>query len=263
MSFQFLLDNAILILFAFARIGALVLSSPMLNSNAIPALAKAGLSLALGVICVPHMVKSGYPAPLDSSGFIIALFGEVAIGLTMGLIVQVYFSVFQIAGELFTTQIGFSASNVFDPMGEIEMPIFGQFFNLIGLYLLLSVDWFHQLFFRGLYLSFSSIRPSNFLNNQEFLNDFFLKSLGMIFGYALQIAIPVVMILLVMSVTVGLLAKAAPQLNLLMLGFPVNIMVGFLIIFLVGPSMLNYFFKVMQMGWDFVQRWFMSLGGAI
>lgn len=263
MTFQFLLDNSVLILFAFARIGAIVFTVPMLSSNAIPSLAKSGLTLALGVVCIPHMVANGYKPQTDSVNFIFGLLGEIGIGLTMGLIIQIYFSVFQIAGELFTTQIGFSASNVFDPMGEIEMPIFGQFFNLIGLYLLLSVDWFYQLFFRGLYLSFCNIRPSNFFNGQEFLNGFFLKGMGMVFGYALQIAIPVVMILLVMSVTVGLLAKAAPQLNLLMLGFPVNIMVGLLILFLVGPSMLNYFFKVMQMGWDFIERWFMSMGGAI
>lgn len=265
MNFQFLLENSPLLLFAIARIFALLFVSPLFSSNSIPALAKAALALILSVITLPHLVANGYSFPNSAGAFFLLLAGEVAIGLTMGLILQIYFSAFQVAGELFTTQIGFSASNVFDPMAEVELPIFGQFFNLIGTYLFLSVESFNKLFLHGLYYSFIKIRPENLFaaDASAFLNKFFISGIGMMLAYAMQMAIPIVMILLVMSVTVGLLAKAAPQLNLLMLGFPLNITVGLALLFLVVPSMLNYFAKVLDKCWVFIEQWIMKTGGAI
>lgn len=263
MSFQFIVQHSPLLLFAIARIFALLVASPLFSSNAIPSLAKGALALILSVVTLPYLVTHGYLFPNSAGSFLLLLLGEVVIGLTMGLIVNIYFVVFQIAGELFTTQIGFSASNVFDPMAEVEIPVMGQLFNLIGMYLFLSVDSFHKLFLNGVYLSFVNIRPSNFFASTEFLNRFFLGSIGMILTYSLQIAIPIVMILLVMSVTVGLLAKAAPQLNLLMLGFPLNIAVGFSLLIFVAPSMLNFFMKVLETGFQTLREFILETGGVI
>lgn len=260
MSFQYLFQHAPLLLFAVARIAALIFTAPLLNSRAIPPMAKAGLALMISVVTVPHMVQNGYTFP-DSAGlFLILMLGEVAIGLTMALIIQLYFSIFQLAGQLFTTQIGFAASQVFDPMGEVELPLTGQLFNMAGMYLFLSINGFHKLFMSGVYLSFTKIRPSTLFSGGEYLNEFFITAMGRIFTYSLQIAFPIMATLMIMSVTMGLLAKAAPQMNLLMLGFPINITVGFLILILIFPPMINYFVKIIETGFDEVLN-FLGAGG--
>ena len=248
MSFQYLFENAPLLLFAFARIAALVFTAPLLNSNAIPPLAKAGLSLSVSIITIPHLVANGYAIPTTAGFFIMLLLGEVLIGLTMGLIINLYFAIFQLAGQLFTTQIGFAASTVFDPMGQVSLPLTGQFFNMAAMYLFLSINGFNRLFMNGVYLSFIKISPRSFFNASEYLNNFFLGSFAMMFYYALQIAFPIMATLFMISMTMGLLAKAAPQMNLLMLGFPINIMVGFSIIIMIMPSMINFFVKIFEKG---------------
>jgi len=262
MSFQYLFENAPLLLFAFARIAALIFTAPLLNSNAIPMLAKGGLSLSIAIITIPHLVANGYVFP-DSAGlFLLMLLGEVLIGITMGLIIQVYYAIFQLAGQLFTTQIGFAASQTFDPMGEVSLPLTGQFFNLTAMYLFLSINGFNRLFMNGVYYSFIKISPQTFFNSSEYLNKFFLNSLGMMFYYSLQIAFPIMATLFMISVTMGLLAKAAPQMNLLMLGFPINIMVGFSIIVMIMPSMINFFVRVLEKAFGEILN-FIQAGAAV
>lgn len=261
MSFQYLFEHSPLLLFVFARVVALVFTAPLLNSGAIPAMVKAGLSLAVAIVAIPHLVQNGYTFPDSPGYFLLLLLGEALIGITMGLILQLYFAVFQLAGQLFTTQIGFAASQVFDPMGEVSLPLTGQFFNMAAMYLFLSLDGLNKLFFNGVYLSFIKVSPQSLFNSADFLNDFFIGSLGMIFYYSMQIAIPIMATLMICSVTMGLLAKAAPQMNLLMLGFPINIMVGFTILILLFPSMFHFFENIIGASFTQIRGFFMAVAG--
>ncbi len=239
MDFQTILINAPLLLFAFARIVALIFSAPILNSTGIPTMAKTGLALALSVVSLPFLVENNYLFPDSPLYFFALLLGEIIIGVTMGFIMQIYFAVFQTAGQLFSGEIGLSMASTLDPAGEEESPVMGQLFNLMAMYLFLSNNGLNKLFFNGLYLSFIKIRPQDLVKSSDFLNSYFVNAIGNIFAYALQIALPIIIILLLVYAVLGLLTKVAPQLHLLMLGLPLSFGVGILFIYLtIDPIVL-------------------------
>ena len=74
---------------------------------------------------------------------------EVLLGIVMGLIMQIVFTVFQVAGQMFSVQMGFGASSTYDPLSQVEMPLVGQFFNLLGMYLFITIGGMRNLFIRG------------------------------------------------------------------------------------------------------------------
>ncbi|MBN2652331.1 MAG: flagellar biosynthetic protein FliR [Spirochaetales bacterium] len=219
---------------------ALMVTLPLMSSSAIPAVAKVGIAFFCAYIALPVMVTSGYYVPESVVSYILLLLAEVVVGLTLGFVVQLFFSVFQVAGELFSVQMGFSAASVFDPIGMQELPILGQFLNLFAMLIFLASNGLVKVFYVGIVKSFDVIRPSEIVFSSEPFFEMFVTSIGKVFGQALIIAFPIIGTLFLASLTLGLLAKAAPQLNLLMLGFPINIAVGFFILILALPILGSF-----------------------
>jgi flagellar biosynthetic protein FliR len=174
--------------------------------------------------------------------------GEAFIGIIMGFFLIIIMAVFQLAGQFFSTQMGFASSQVFDPMAQIQIPLMGQFLNLTAMLIFLTVNGFQKIFLGGVYRSFQAVTVSQMIMNKDSVIPMLLSSMTGLFGQALVIAIPVMSVLLLMQITMGLLAKAAPQMNLLMLSFPLNIFMAFLVLFAVMPMMLESFEHILDAG---------------
>ena len=263
MSIESLVGNAQIFLILLVRIVAFIQIAPLISSSAIPQVAKIGLSFFTAAAVLPWVVSSGvYIIPNDGLSYVFLLLGEILIGITMGFFLVVLYASFQLAGQFFSMQMGFAASQVFDPLAQIQIPLMGQYINLIAMFVFLTVSGFQKIFLLGIYNSFKAITAYDFLAGKDSVYEIMIGGIGKLFEQALIIALPIMGTLLLVSVTMGLLAKAAPQMNLLMLGFPINISVAFIILFLSLPFLMKTFSKVIDYSFLEIIRLFGNLSGG-
>lgn len=251
--FNQIMQDSQLFLLIVARVSALFLTAPVLSSSSLPALGRGGLVLFTSAVLLPMVRSLNYFIPQTGIEFIFLLVMEILIGLLIALILQMVFAIFQIAGQVFSVQMGFGASTTYDPLAQVEIPLVGQLYYLLGILVFLSIQGLQRLFFLGLFQSFKAMSGSSLMLYPDFLKSMLVSSLGQLFGQAIIIAFPMMSTLLLVSLTMGLLAKAAPQMNLLMIGFPIQIMVGFFMIMITAPFLIRKMEIMFDWGYQIVE----------
>ena len=205
---------------------AIVEIAPLLSSGAIPQPAKIGLALFTTLIIFPWVKSLGYPIPENIVDYFLVVVGEALIGIIIGFFLALIYMIFQVGGQFFAFQMGFGASSVFDPLAQVEVPLIGQYLNVVAMLVFVTIGGLQKIFIAGIYGSFQTMRVSVFVTGRDFLMRFFVGSMGKLFENALTIAFPILGTLFLISVCMGLMAKAAPQMNLLAIGFPIKLAVG-------------------------------------
>ncbi len=256
-------------LLVYVRCFAVVMTLPLFSVRSVSKMAKLALSGYIAFIVLPNVDLSVYFPYFGSNGafsisYIMLLIGEGLIGILMGFYVSLIFSAFSTAGQFFAFQMGFSASEVYDALSQVENPLMGQFFNLVAMLVFLQSDWAQILFGRAFISSFKSLNALSFLANQESVVKFLLSGLTDLFADAFIIALPIMGVLCLISVTMGILSKAAPQMNLLSEGFPVMILTSFFIIAALMPVLCDFFNRAISAGFHNLENLFASVsqGGS-
>lgn len=262
MFFYTLVENSQLYFLIFARVFALISIAPLLSSTAFPAVVRITLALFTAVAVFPEVQSAGYAIPDTGLAYVFLLIGEIAIGILSGFFLQLIFTSFLVAGQFFSMQMGFGASVVFDPLAQIQIPIMGQMLNNFAMFVFLSAGGFYKVFLTGVYRSFQSLNAYTLMTQKEHLFTMTLTGLGRLFEHALVIAMPILGTLFLISVSTGLLAKAAPQMNLLMMGFPIAILTAYAIIFLSLPFLIGRFSVIIDNSFTEVLRWYSLYKGA-
>ncbi len=234
-----LVGHTQLFLLVFFRVVAMVELTPLLSSSSIPQLAKIGFAFFVAAAAFPGVQAAGYPIPAQPVDYFLLVLGEVAIGLLIGFILNLIFSAFQLAGQFFSLQMGFGASEVFDPLSQVEIPLMGEFLSLIAMMVFISLEGPTKFLLVGVQRSFEFLRAADLVTHRDGIMSMLVSGLGGLFQSALQISYPILGTLLLVSVAMGLLAKAAPQMDVLTMGFPVSIGVSFLLLFAIFPFLTS------------------------
>lgn len=238
--------NAQLFFLIFARIFAMIQVAPLISSRSIPGIAKIGLAFFTSFAVFGSVQSSGYPIPDSGAAYGLLVLGEILVGILTAFFLVLIFGAFQLAGQLFSLQMGFGASQVFDPMAQVQIPVMGQFLNLVAMFVFVSTHGFQRLFLVGVQRSFENVRAVDFAMMREDIAMQLLERLSKLFEQALIIAFPILGTLFLVYVAIGLIGKAAPQMNLLILGFPIAILVAFVIIFFTFPFLVEAFERVIE-----------------
>ncbi len=241
----------------FSRIMGLTLVAPFFSSGTISVRAKLGFIFIITIVIFPLIYSFIPKIPENMIEYGLVAILEGLIGVVIGFCLTISFAVYQLAGQFFTIQMGFGASEVFDPMSQISIPLMGQYLYLIAILVFLNLHG--PLFIiKEIYSSFELINASTFIRDAVIAPTYGIIALFKnMFFIALRMAFPIVGTLLLVSVTMGLLAKAAPQMNLLMIGFPISITVGFIILILLLPGLLIFFNDFIDE--TFANVWFLML----
>lgn len=247
-----ILSNADLFFIIAARVLAMVETAPLLSGDGIPQVAKVGLAGFAAAAVFPWVKEAGYAMPATGGAFVGIVIGEAMIGIIIGFFLTMVFNAFTTAGQFFSLQMGFGASETYDPLAQIEIPVVGQFLNLIAMFVFVSTSGFQRLFLIGVRGSFQAIRAVDLLARRDDFIAYVAGSLGALFQNALILAFPIFGTLLLVSVTTGLLSKAAPQINLLTEGFPISILVAFFVMASAMPYMIEAFSTLIDAGFDSV-----------
>ncbi len=206
------------------RTSALFITMPFFSSNNIPALVKAGLCLALTFVLQPVLHLSADSYPTDIIGFALLAVGELMIGLIMSMILRMLFAAIQIMGQLVGFQMGFAVANVIDPMGGEQVSVLAQFCYLLAMLLFFTLDG-HLLILAALKDSFTLVPPGTFSISQNLFTTVMAHASSM-FALSVKMGAPVIGALLFTQVSMGVIAKTVPQMNILIVGFPITISVG-------------------------------------
>lgn len=250
MNFDILLTDGQILLLIFARIIAMMLLIPIMSSTAFPAPARAGLAFFTAMAVFPMAKNLNFVIPDSALLYALMVIGEVLIGVIMAFVILLVFTVFQVAGQMFSIQMGFGASQVYDPLAQIQIPLLGQFLNLIAMLVFLVTGGMKKIFLTGIYQSFVAVKAYDLFIQKDMMVSYFTGVLGNLFEQAIIIAIPIMGTLILLSVTMGLLAKAAPQMNLLMVGFPIQISVGFIMMLAAMPFLIEKFTIIIDAGFE-------------
>lgn len=263
-----ILSQAPVFLLIFARIFAMLLVLPMFSMRSASRVAKVALAGYMAFFIFGTCDLSYYLQYIAQDGsfsmeYFLILIGEVLIGIILGFFITMIFSAFSTAGQFLAFQMGFSAASSYDSLSQVENPLMGQFFNLIAMLVFMQTHWFQKLFLQGLVTSFSSLNAISIVQSTESIVKFVISGLSSLFVDALVISLPVMGSLFLISICTGLLTKAAPQMNLLSEGFPIMIMLAFVIIAFILPDMIDFFVRSFEKGFADLFDFFKNVSGGI
>ena len=267
-----IVSRAPVFMLVFARCFALIMSLPLFSSRSVSRVAKMALGMYMAYFIFPQVsltdgTFAAYAPFITPEGnfnadFLLLVAGEALIGIIMGFFIQIIFAAFSTAGQFFAFQMGLSASEVYDAMSQVENPLMGQYFNLIAMLIFLDNRWFQRLFLGALTSSFSAINAFSIATHTDTLLTFMLSSLTLLFRDSLVIALPLMGTLFLINVCMGILGKAAPQMNLLSEGFPILMLTAFFLITTLMPQLCEFFTESFAQGFRQVERLLIELGGG-
>ncbi|MCX7678574.1 MAG: flagellar biosynthetic protein FliR [Spirochaetes bacterium] len=243
-----------LFLLIMIRMVAMMAIAPFYSSGAFPFKIRGALAFFITILIFPLIAQRGVVMPDHLGGYTLLIVQEVMIGLFIGFLVSVIFSAFQLAGQYFAVQIGFGINEVIDPLAQISIPLVGQLKNLIGLLVFLAINGHHFMIhaiFRSYELAPIMTLSGGMMNS---MMRFLAHAFSGMFVVALKISLPVVATVFVVTVSLGILAKAAPQMNIFMLGFPFKIMVSFAVMLLTAPLIVRVMNVSLERSFHFITK---------
>lgn len=219
-----------------ARIFGLFLSVPVLSDRSIPQMIKLVLALWIGLL-----LGMATPMPSDIPQiplvFVIALVNELFVGFLTGFICRIIFVGIEMAGAMMDMQMGLSVAATFDPANGGQVTIMERIMFTLATFLVLATNT-HHLFLVSIYESFKVIPVAHFVEYQGILQQ--LGSLASkLFMTALDLSIPLLIIIFLLDFSLGLLARLAPQVNVFFLGFQIKPMLGLWIFVFIIPVLAN------------------------
>ncbi|NLU49757.1 MAG: flagellar type III secretion system protein FliR [Syntrophomonadaceae bacterium] len=226
----FSLDGFLLV---FGRVSGLFLSAPVYSSRQIPVQLRVLFALLLAAVMASTGVPR-YEINISNTGlFLLALLQEMLTGYALGLVAYMVFAGIQLAGQLMDMQMGFGIVNVVDPQSGIQVPLIGNFNYLLALLVFLGING-HHLLLLALHQSYQFVP----VLGVSFVPGFtrFVVELGAyMFVVGLKIAAPVVAALFVADVALGFMARTVPQMNVFLVGIPLKILGGILMLLVFLP----------------------------
>jgi len=215
------------------RILGMIAAAPLFSASGIPVRIRVLLGVCIAFVVSPLVPIELAVDPMSYAGFLI-LIQQLLIGVAMGLSMRFAFSAMEMAGTAVGMTMGLGFATFYDPQTRGQSSAISQYFALLVLTLYIAAN-FHLLMISVVVDSFTTLPIAGGPMGKDGFW-LILQWGGTIFSYGLQLALPILAALLITNVSLGILTRAAPQLNLFGIGFPVTIAMGFLMIAL----MLTY-----------------------
>lgn len=220
------------------RVSAIVVTIPVISDQSVPVRFKAALSIFITLIIFPIVLpKISQPISYPLLILMYKMAGEVMIGLIIGFAARLIFVGIQMAGDMVGFQMGLSIANVIDPMTSTQVSIITELQYLIAMLVFLAVDA-HHIFFSAIIQSYSIISPLTFHFSGQLMQFIFDFSKEM-FVVAIKIGAPLIAVMLFTTVGLGIVARTVPQINVFIVGMPLQITIGLIFLGLTAPMFVK------------------------
>ena len=223
-------------LWPFVRISAFLMIMPIVGGAFVPKPVRLLLALVLTILIAPVLTEPTTVEFLSIAGLIL-LAQEIIVGVAMGFAVQLVFDAIALGGQVISMSMGLGFAVFLDRARGVNVPVLGQLFMMFGVLVFLSLDG-HLAMIQLVADSFQLLPIANGGLSSEALASLLTWS-SQVFVVAMKIALPAVTGLLVVNLAFGVTSRAAPTLNLFAVGFPVAMLLGFVVIFLSMGSLVE------------------------
>lgn len=228
-------------LLAFAlvliRISAFLVAFPLVEGASMPPIVKILLSLVMTLVVYPTVNAKGLSEDILTGSLFILCIKEAFMGLFVGFIAKFFFHILGVCGEIITVSIGLSADQLFNPHLDRRVTSIEQFYMLLGGLFFLAFNG-HHIFIQGLADSFNIIPLA-----KDFMNTVVMRDLALlgqdIMVLGIKLSAPILGSIFIANMAMGIIGRAVPQINVLVTSWPVNIMLGFAVMFVSIPLYLT------------------------
>ncbi len=221
----------------------MLMAIPVIGTRLIPVRIRVVLAFSIAIMVLPLIPTAPAVDPLSIAGLTISV-QQVLIGLAMGFTLQMVLAALTIAGESIAMTMGLGFASMVDPANGVNVPVLAQFFLIMGTLIFLALGGHLMIIqlvvssFQTLPIAVSGIERDSFWTIISFSSQMFIG--------AAWIALPAMASILLITLSMGIITRAAPQLNIFSVGFPVTMLMGFIIIMLVIPTFLPRFHELLM-----------------
>ena len=222
----------------FIRISAMMLAAPVFSTASMPVRIRVIIAFAITLAVYPALPPVPAVDPISLPGLMIVL-QQALIGVALGFILQLAFQLLVIAGEAIAMTMGLGFARMMDPQNGVQVPVVSQYFIIFATLVFVTLNG-HLLLIELVMESFRELPIGVWgLSRESF---WMLVSWGsQMFAGGVMVALPAVTALLVVNVAMGVISRAAPQLNIFAVGFPLMMLMGFILLALTAPVMVSQF----------------------
>lgn len=238
-------------LWPLLRISALLVFLPVFSSQGVPARVRIVVALALTALALPSLPPMP-DIPLFSAPGLLAATQQVFIGLLMAFILQLAYATVIYGGQNIAYAMGLGFASLLDPETGVQVPVVAQFYLFLTSFVFLGMDG-HLLVLEMLVESFRWLPVAATGVNRDGLWAVLTWS-GIVFGGGLLLSLPILIALLLVTLGFGVGTRAAPQLNIFSVGFPVTLMLGLVLMWLTVPDFTRQIGSVLQEAYQFIER---------
>jgi len=235
----------------FVRISAMMLAAPVFGARMMPVRIRIVLAFTISVLTIPLLppVPTVDPISLASAG---VLAQQILIGVSMGLIIQMVFQSLVVAGEAIANGMGLGFARMVDPANGVQVPVISQFFIVMATLLFVILNG-HLLLIQLVIKSFEIIPISTSGLSLPGIRAVVEWGSHMFIG-GLMVALPAVTALMVVNISMGVITRAAPQLNIFAVGFPLMILLGFIFLSASLPSIFSQFTQMLMDSFESISQ---------
>jgi flagellar biosynthetic protein FliR len=233
--------------YPLTRILALLSAAPPYNNAGLPLQVRLAMGLAITLAIAPVVSGSGtFPvvSPASGAGLVI-LAEQMLIGYAMGFSMRLVFGAVSLAGNTFSTQMGLGFATSYDPSNSSQTAVVSEMLGTLVLLVFLSIDG-HLMILSTLARSFQVLPIGTLPGSASWSN--LANAGGIVFSSGLLLALPIVVALLITNTALGILARVAPQLNVIVIGFPLTIALGFSALYVCLPYLLGPLMQLFETG---------------
>lgn len=225
-----LLGRYDILLLILIRTSGIFIFSPFFSSQNIPNMMKIGLTISIS-----YLISLASPLSVDMTNeiLLVIIIKELMVGIIIGFISYAFFSAFYVMGQVIDMKIGFGMVNVMDPQNRVQVPLMGNFYYILAFLLLLSING-HHLIISALVDSYNFIPIGSFKYTGEAMN-IVMGALIKSFEIGFKLSAPTVAIIFLTDMVLGIMSKTIPQMNVFMVGMPLKVFIGLIIIFISMP----------------------------
>ncbi len=238
-------------LWPFFRIASFVMVVPFLGTQVVPIRVRVGLALLLTVLVVPLLGPVPQADALTARAISITL-QQILIGTAMGFAVLMLFQVFVLVGQIISMQMGLGFASMVDPANGVSVPVLSQFYLITVTLLYLATNG-HLVVFDVFLESFRTIPIGS---GGLAVQNYWILAHRMIwlFASAMVLALPAVTAVLIVNISFGVMTRAAPQMNLFSLGFPISLLFGLFAIWVLQSDFMPHFLQLSRDTFAFLRQ---------
>ena len=240
-------EDVVAFVLVLVRVGSMLAFLPLLGGMVVPSVVKALLAMAVSAVLFP--VARIESVPTHWLGIVLTAAGEVTFGAAMGFSARVLFKTLRYAGEMIGRQMGMALSQASDPTHGVKATVVGNFCDAVAILLIFAIGA-HRWLLAGIHESLVHW-PVGKLMSGGFLRTLSVSAVGRAFSVAFQIAAPLLVLTFIISLLMALMARLVPEINILIVGFPLRIGVSLAALMFFTPVLVDCGAKACRMAMQF------------